>query len=667
MKALKWTLAIGFLGLFSPVFAGQSGNISVSHYEPLQRINLRAQSSDVSQKSAGDVLTMLSFDAFGQSFEMNLEANSRFLSADARSALPAGVGIYRGNLSGNTNSWVRIVVHDGLPRGFVWDGKDLYAIEVPGDSLVATTLPVIYRLADTVIEPGSMMCGDEALSGKGSAVYTKIVGELDAVTSQAPGAVSVIDIGAVADFEFTSVAGDHAATVIEIVDRMNRVDGIFSQEIGVQISVPEIETFSDSNLDPFTESAPSLLLDQVAAYRQNTPAQNSLGLTHLWTGQNLVGDTVGIAFTDVLCRTNGGAGLSEASNSPGFDSLVAAHEIGHNFGAPHDGVPGDCESELQTFIMAPMLNGNNKFSQCSKSIMEANVALASCITALPTVDMSVALNSPPSTVLLGANTVLIYDVVNNGSSPAANASAEFLIPGNLRFDSVSTSIGSCAEGAGTIQCVLGSVPGLSNNTVTITTTPASVGAGLLSATVTADIDERPGNNQESLQLTVVPAVDLAVTSQSSITVAPDESSTITAVLENLAVLDASDATLSVTFGGRFRADSASWSIGSCTVAAQQIDCQANSFVNLSSSTLTVGITGLSTGQQDYIVAVSSNDADADPANNNATGTVTVADNVSADENGGGAAGVPFILLLGLLAFTTRRLSRRPGDTCSQTL
>jgi hypothetical protein len=212
-----------------------------------------------------------------------------------------------------------------------------------------------------------------------------------------------------------------------------------------------------------------------------------------------------------------------------------------------------------------------------------------------------------------------------------------------------------------VNCTLGDAPGLSDNTVTITTTPTTVGAGLLSATVAADIDERPGNNQDSLQLTVAPAVDLAVISLSSITVAPGQSSTLTAALENLAGLDATGATLSVAFGGRVQADSASWSIGTCTVAAQQIDCLTSSFDNLSSSTLTMGITGVSTGRQDYSVTVSSNEADANPANNNAVGTVTVEEDVPPKEEGAGAAGVPFILLLSLLTFMTRRLPWRPSN------
>ena len=63
---------------------------------------------------------------------------------------------------------------------------------------------------------------------------------------------------------------------------------------------------------------------------------------------------MGVAYSSALCSTRFGAGLSEGNAGAMFDSLVAAHEIGHNFGAPHDGKAGSaCESEMGDFIMAP--------------------------------------------------------------------------------------------------------------------------------------------------------------------------------------------------------------------------------------------------------------------------------------------------------------------------
>ena len=496
MKAFKWIVTGVVLCVSSTLFAGESTGVIVSHFESLQRLSFQTHGTEASQKLRGAGPVTLSFDALGKTFELELEPNARLLSAVSRTALPDSVEIYRGHLAGNPDSWARIVVFDGMPRGMIWDGVDLFAIEAAGDSVVETSSTVIYRLADTFIVPGTMSCGSDSLSGNGAAVFSKLVGELSTSMAQGLGAVSEIDVGAVGDFEFTSAQGGDAAAALAITDRLNMVDGIYSQEIGVQINVPVIDTFGDPATDPFTtpvdpvtnETNPNALLDEVVTYRSNTPSQNILGLTHLYTGRDLEGTTVGIAYNGVLCRSGVGAGLSEGIDTAFFDSLIAAHEIGHNFGALHDGVPGACELEPLTFIMAPMLNGSNQFSDCSKTIMQANAAAASCITPLPRVDMSVALNNQSSTVLFGANTVLTYDVPNNGMVQATNVLADFTIPPTLSIESVAASIGSCTIGGGIVNCDLGDVPGFSNDTVTITTTPTTVGVGMLNATIIADVD-----------------------------------------------------------------------------------------------------------------------------------------------------------------------------------
>ena len=652
MKASKWIVASTVLCISSTLVAGESNGVIVSHYEPLQRLSFHTDSTETTQKLRGAGPVMLSFDALGQTFDLELEPNGRLLSDASSTALPDGFGIYRGQLAGKPDSWARITVFNGMPRGLIWDGEQMFAIEAPGDSVLQATAPIIYRLADTVIVPGTMSCGADSLSGNGAAVFGKLIGELGNAMAQGPGAVSEISVGAVGDFEFTSAQGGDAAARAAITTRLNNVDGIYSQEIGVQINVPFIDPFSVS-ADPFTDvTDASLLLDELVAYRQGTPEQSSLGLTQLWTGRDLDGSTVGIAFSDVLCRTNVGAGLSEGNGSATFDSLIAAHEIGHNFGAPHDGVPGACESEPQTFIMAPMLNGSTQFSQCTITIMQANAAQASCITALPTVDMTVALSSQPANALLGSSPELAVDLSNNGASQAINVVVDITLPTNVSFVSATASSGSCTNGAGTVNCQLGDIPGVSGRTVTVTTTAANVGIGTFDATVTADFDERPGNNQDSVQLTINPAVDLVINTPTAAPVLVDQSTAISAVLENRSILDATGVTLTISLNSGLRADNASWSIGSCTVAAQQIDCQTATFPSQSNSTLNIGVTGLTAGAKSYTVTLSSNEAEADPANNSVNGTVTV--NSPAADSGGGAIGLPFLWLLGLASFLTRR-------------
>jgi uncharacterized repeat protein (TIGR01451 family) len=652
MKTIRWIIASAFLGLFSTVLADQSGNITVSHYESLQRLSIQTANASFNEKVGGTSPVALSFDALGKSFEFQLEPNTGLLSAASRAALPDGIGVFRGHLVGNPESWARIVVFEGEPRGLFWDGNEMYAIEASGDSIVNTLSPIIYRLADTFIAPGSMSCGSVSLSGNGATVFGKLVGELNVVVAQGPGAVSEISIGAVGDFEFTTARGGDTAAVAAIVTRFNMVDGIYSQEIGVQISVPFIDAY-DIAADPFTdESDASLLLDEVVTYRQNTPAQNTLGLTHLYTGRGLDGTTVGIAYQDVLCRTNVGAGLSEGTNNAIFDSLVASHEIGHNFGAPHDGVTGACEAEPMDFIMAPMLNGSSEFSPCTITIMRANAAQASCVSALPTVDMSVALSGQAATVLLGTKPELTIDLNNNGASDATNVVADITLPANVTFVSVTPSAGTCNPGAGTVNCLLGDIPGVSGRSVSLITTASSVGAGVFDVTVTSDFDERPGNNQSSVQLTIDPAVDLVINSPSSATINIDQSTNVSATLDNLSILDASGVTLSISLPTGLQANTASWSIGTCTVTSQQVDCQAPAFGNQSSATVNLGVTGLSAGNQRYTVTLSSNEADADTANNSLEGTVRVND--PDDEGGGGAVGLPFMWLLCLALLWTRR-------------
>lgn len=562
--------------------------------------------------------------------------------------------------AGNADSWARIVVYEGMPRGLVWDGVQMFAIEAPGDSVVPASSPIIYRLADTFIEPGTMSCGSGSLFGNGAAMYGKLIGELSEAMAQGPGAVSEINVGAIGDFEFTDAQGGDALAAVAITARLNVVDGIFSDQLGVQINFTT-ETFSDSN-DPFTDTDDaSALLDELATYRLNTPAQSSQGLTHLYTGRTFADATAGLAYTGALCHPEFGAGLSAGNVSVAFDSLITAHEIGHNFGAPHDGVPGACEAEPMTFIMATFLNGSSDFSACSITEMLDDIAAAACITPLPVVDMSVKLNGQMPTVLLGNNAMLTFDVSNNGTLQATNVEVDVTLPDIVSFVSVATSSGSCTNGAGTVNCLLGDVSGSSLNTITVTTLTTAVGVGMFDATVTADVDEMPGNNQESVQLTVDPAVELVVNAPAARSINLDQSTTVSATLENRSILDATGVTLSISLDDGLRADTATWSIGNCTVTAQQVDCQTANFASQSNSTLNIGVTGTSVGAKSYSVTLSSVEADIDPANNSVDGTVTVTvvvpDPGGSSGGGGGATGLPFLWLLGWTVFLMQRRSK----------
>lgn len=651
MKASIWATSAAFLAFSSASLAGVPAKVSLSHYEPLQELTLRAVTSSAANgsQSANSIAPLeLRFNALGRSYDLRLEPNSRI------KAPISGIQAYRGEIAGVRGSWARIVIVEGVPRGLIFDGNELIAIEVPGDSLVATDTPVVYRLADAVVAPGTMSCGSHSIAMNGAQAVESLIGELSNI-AQGPGAIEEIEMGVVADFEFTNASGSDAQAAAAVTNRMNNVDGIFSSQLGIQINVQLIETNSDP-ADPFTDTGnASDLLDELSTYRSATPAQNSNGLTHLWTGRDLDGSTVGIAWNGALCSNFFGAGLSEGNGSASFDALIAAHEIGHNFGAPHDGESGSpCESETGSFLMAPRLNGSDQFSQCSIDQMTPVIAGASCITPLPATDVEVALVSS-TTILFGADTTLNYDVDNNGTIDATNVVADFTLPANVQLNSATASQGTCTSGAGTVSCAIGTIPGLGMRTVDIAITPLSLGPGALNASVTADADERPANNVEALQVSVDPAVDLVVGTPTGSTIKLNQSTTISATLENRATLDATGVTLTVDVGNALRVTAASWPLGACTIQAQRVTCQAATFSAQSNSSVSVTATGISAGNPNVTASLAANEADLVPGDNSANGRVRVDD--ADNDDGGGAAGPLFLALLASVIAARRRRRR----------
>jgi len=640
--------------------AAQAATVSLSHHEPLQRLSISGSSVDGSQKIGAVGPVEMRFDALGRSFELQLAPNGRLLDA-ARDLAGGGMIPYQGKLAGNENSWVRIVVADGVPAGLIWDGNELFAIERPGDNVVGADSTIIYRLADAIIAPGSMTCGAGGSMMNGGAVYKTLAAELSATTAQAKGAVSEIGIGIVADGEFFGRHGNNSNQ--RIIDRMSLVDGYFSEQVGIQINWPLVQVFPDSATDPFTGTVVAGdLLVELGNYRNDEPNQYVNGLTHLWTGKNVESDTgnnstVGIAYTGALCSRRFGAGLSEGLGSTTFDSLVAAHEIGHNFGAPHDGTSGNCSSvdvSSNDYLMEPSLNGSSTFSQCSLDEMADNIANASCITPLPSVDMSFGPGDPAASALLGNTATVTFDVVNVGTEEAANVVADFTLPANVSLVSAAASLGTCTDGGGMVNCAIGNVQGTTTVTVTLTSDTVAVGSGTFDASVSADIDDDGTNNLSSFTLTVDPAVNLSVTPPSTQQLSVDRSTGLTALLQNTSILDATGVTLTITWSSGLRVDSASWPLGACTVDSTRVDCTGANFPALSNTALSLGVTALTEGSKTISFSMSSTEDEADPANNTASATVNVSEPQQQESSGGGA-GLWLLPLLGLFAIRRRAL------------
>ena len=634
--------------------------VVVTHYEPIQQLHVSTTATKTQSFRADapqPASTRLNFEALGERFELVLEVNERVAASLPAMSDNSRIQVYSGGLRDNPSSWARIVTFDGRPSGIFSDGVEMYAIESPGDSSLSIDAPVIYRFADVFIAPGTMSCDSDSLTGRASAVSKEITRASKAAMTLGPGALSEIVVSTIGDFEFTSDKGGDAAAAAAIAARMNNIDGYFSEQVGVQITVKQpIETHVDSD-DPFTDTLESeTLLDELSEYRLQTDVHNSAGLTHLWTGRDLAGTTVGIAWRGTLCSDFFGAGLSEGNGGALIDSLIAAHEIGHNFNAQHDGEPDtSCPDETADFIMSSSVSGSTTFSDCSIAVMQTDAAAASCVTALPTVDVSIVPTVAISELLLGVATDIQYQVSSNGTLDAGGVQTTILVPNNLTLDSTSASTGTCSSGAGVVDCDLGVLAGLSNETVTISVTPATVGNGALTATVsTTGSDERAGNNQVVSAYTIEAPVDLVARQPTAPDVLLDSSTTVSAVIENVSAIDATNVTANIVLENGIEAVAANWPVGTCTVTAQQIDCQANTLTAMSSSTLTITVSAVLRGRRDVTVTLASTEAEATPQNNSVTGAVIVTVETQKDEDSGSGSMHPILLLIGLLSVVVTR-------------
>jgi len=653
MIGLRRCVSVMFAVAFCSAVSASASDVRIGYSEPLEALSYGRASGEFQKLRAAGV-QKIGFNAFSRHFDIALTPNHTLLDAVGREALGSELEIYRGSLADSAGSWARIVIADGLPRGLVFDGKEMYAIEAEGGEAR------IYRLADMHVAPGALACGHAAgMASNGAELFKTVINETAPVVLAAQGATSEIDVAVVADFEFATDKGSNAEAAM--ITRMNNVDGIFSSQLGVQINVGRVDVFDEAN-DPFTDQTnASSLLDEVADFRSGSAAQRANGLTHLFTGRNLDGSTVGIAFGGALCLNRFGAGLTQATGSVTIDSLIVAHELGHNFGAPHDGTSdGNCESEPQTFLMAPSINGSDTFSNCSITEMQDDVGRASCITALASVDVAVAAGAQPSSLFVGDSAALTFDVTSAGTEAANNVTMAVSVPTGLALDRSSTTAGSCTNGAGSVDCTIGSLAAGAGATVTVFLTAETTGLRDVVATVSATGDANAGNNTATTRFTVTEAIDLVASTPATAQLTINQGATLRPSVENRSSIAASNPVVTIAPSAGLRIDSASWPVGNCTVSGGQARCTATSLAAGSTQTIDVQVTGVAEGQQSYSVSATADEADRDTSNNSSSSQVNVTTASSApgggDDSGGGSLG--FAMLLVLSSLIVIRVRRR---------
>lgn len=435
--------------LAAPSLVAQE-NGSILYQEPLRLL----------PSEAGRAEQRLVFDALGRRFELVLTPNARL----QRRRVRVDYDLLRGRIDGAPDSWVRLTRRGDRLAGMFFDGDEHYAIE-PWADIAAQSITggdnegetnAVYRMRDVLLPVGAASCGPALPANvvRGDVAFAQLGEELGGLpTLEAQGATRRIELRAVADFEFFQAWG--ITSEAEILSRMNIVDGIFSSQLGLEVDVTAVEVFQTA-ADPFTTDVPGDLLDEVVDYRVSRATGE--GITHLFTWRDLQGTTRGIAYLGSACMTTFAAALSQQVGSNlSFGSLIAAHEIGHNLNAQHDGevstdpgFPNACDTVPETFLMAPTITGSDQFSQCSIDTMSnyLNTLPTSCVTGIgPYLD-----GVPPNLgAVVDTVTTLNFRVINTGGA-ATGVELNLTYPATLDVQPQNLA---CTLSQGSALCDLG--------------------------------------------------------------------------------------------------------------------------------------------------------------------------------------------------------------------
>jgi hypothetical protein len=466
---------------------------------------------------------------------------------------------YQGHVQDRAGSWVAITRIGSNWSGVWFDGLHYYGIDsaaalaaVSRDADQATpATQLVFRLADAVWENASF-AGDTRMPAASAEGLVDLVGaELSAATAlQAALPTRRLQVALLADS--LQAQRDGASTEANMLAQLNVVDGIFSSQVGVQLQSSSVTIFTAGN-DPFTATTDSsALLGELATYRSNSTQQRSAGLSHLTTGRDLDGQTVGIAYLSALCSAGFGASLAQSANlSNSLAALVAAHEIGHVFGAPHDAEAASaCESTATGYLMSPSLNGASgnasTFSACSLTQIAPQVQMAQCLAPAEAADAAVDAPSPVQLALNRATDATI-NVNSVGTATVNGTSLRIVLPVAITLVSATGPTATCTASSNIVTCTLGSIAPGGTSSVTLRLLATTAGASAISARVSATNDGLATNNATTLQLNAAEGLDVgAAISADPSTLIVGANSTATFTLSNLGPATADDARLSIT-------------------------------------------------------------------------------------------------------------------------
>jgi hypothetical protein len=183
----------------------------------------------------------------------------------------------------------------------------------------------------------SLNCAVEGRKSTGSsALYPSRAPSTTWARMQRSSPTRILEVGAEADYAFFRKFGAQTRNYIRAA--LRAADTLYTSELGIRIKLTSLRVTNQGSSQTASVTAENVLQ---SFRRQSRTSRISTDVRHLFTGQQLDGSTIGLAYVGTACmdleRLN--VGISQAVNRA-LQPVLAAHEIGHNLNAIHDGGKG---------------------------------------------------------------------------------------------------------------------------------------------------------------------------------------------------------------------------------------------------------------------------------------------------------------------------------------
>jgi len=304
-----------------------------------------------------------------------------------RRVVPHPTRTYRGHSPGFPQSEARFSITEDLLEGLILTPDEWYFIE-PRRNFARDADPsefLVYRRSDILAEAFGT-CGTTMAERIGDAHEF-----LEPIALALDGTTYVAEVATEADYEYVTAMGGSASANSTILDIMNQVDGIYSTQLSVALQVVYQHTWTASD-DPYSSTSPSAMLSEFRNHWNANFYSVPFDLAHMWTGKDMDGSTIGIAYLSVACSVRSYSyGVSQRfSSSPG-KYILTAHEIGHNFGATHTESANPPQPDCSNTIMNSSIGTSTNFCPYSRNEIATHVApTSSCASTGPPAPSSLA-------------------------------------------------------------------------------------------------------------------------------------------------------------------------------------------------------------------------------------------------------------------------------------